>query len=114
MKTYIQALDLKDDPDLINEYKQLHQDVWPEVTESLRAVGVLDMKIYSVGNRLVMLLTVEDHYEPDDAFQEYLKRDPACVRWEETMERFQQRLPGTPADQKWVPMTLCFDLADYP
>jgi len=30
------ALDLNDDPALISEYKALHQNIWPEITESIK------------------------------------------------------------------------------
>lgn len=113
MKTYVQLLDLKDDPSLIAEYKRLHQSVWPEVIESLRAVGVIDMTIYCYSNRLVMVLTTEDHYQIDEAFQQYLNHDPACAEWERKMDFYQLGLPGTSAGQKWVPMEPCFNLSDY-
>lgn len=113
MKTYVQLLDLKDDPELIAEYKRLHQSVWPEVIRSLRETGVIDMTIYCYGNRLVMVLKTEDHYQLDEAFQQYLNNDPACAAWEEKMDLYQMGLPGTPAGQKWVPMESCFDLSDY-
>lgn len=29
MKTYCFALDLKDEPKLINEYKAYHEQIWP-------------------------------------------------------------------------------------
>ena len=32
MKKYCLALDLKDDVDKINEYKDYHQDIWPEIS----------------------------------------------------------------------------------
>ncbi|MEX1058520.1 MAG: L-rhamnose mutarotase [Natronospirillum sp.] len=112
MKTFVQLLDLKDDPDLIAEYKRHHQAVWPEVTQSLRGVGVIDMKIFSFGNRLVMLLTTEEGYQPEEAFQQYLNSDPACIEWERKMDHFQQAVPGAKVGQKWVPMDCCFDLSD--
>jgi len=40
MKTFCFALDLKDDPELIAEYKRYHEpdSIWPEVVESIRRV----------------------------------------------------------------------------
>ena len=37
---YCFTLDLKDDPELIAEYKRHHQNVWPEIRESLRGSGI--------------------------------------------------------------------------
>lgn len=48
MKTYCLTLDLYDDPRLIEEYKWYHEDqnVWPEVTESIRSQRILSQEIY--------------------------------------------------------------------
>ncbi|MDH5400111.1 MAG: L-rhamnose mutarotase, partial [Cyclobacteriaceae bacterium] len=41
MKRYCLALDLKEDPDLINEYKVYHENVWPEIKESITDSGIV-------------------------------------------------------------------------
>lgn len=38
------------------------------------------MTIYCYGNRLVMVLKTEDHYQIDEAFQQYLNYDPLALR----------------------------------
>src|SRR5437870_2750070 len=43
------ALDLKDDPELIAEYRKYHEKIWPEITESIRKSGIEDMKIAGKG-----------------------------------------------------------------
>lgn len=113
MKTFVRILDLKDDDRLIEEYKRHHKAVWPQVIQSLRKTGVIDMEIYAFGNRLVMLLATEDAYQPEAAFQQYLSCDPACVEWEEKMGQYQQPVPGAPPGAKWVSMECCFSLSDY-
>ena len=35
------TLDLKDDPELIAEYKRYHEHVWPEIAESIKSSGIL-------------------------------------------------------------------------
>ena len=55
---YCWALDLKDDEQLIQEYKDDHQAVWPEIITSLTDAGMEDLEIYAVGNRLFMIMTV--------------------------------------------------------
>ncbi len=112
MKQYALTLDLQDDPTLIAEYKKHHQNVWPQVLASLKQVGVIDMKIYILGNRLFMLMQTVVNYNPDEAFQAYLQLDPACQEWETLMDKYQQRLPNTPAGQKWQFMECCFDMAE--
>ncbi len=57
MKTYCFALDLHDNPDLIEEYKRYHrqENIWPEVLECIRAKGVVSQRIYLAGNRMVTI-----------------------------------------------------------
>ena len=47
-KRYCQTLDLKDDPELIEEYKKRHGQAcyWPEIGEGIKSVGILEMEIY--------------------------------------------------------------------
>jgi len=53
---YFLALDLKDDPALIAEYKAYHQNVWPEIIDSIKSAGITCLDIYCVANRLFMVL----------------------------------------------------------
>ncbi|MGA7634733.1 MAG: L-rhamnose mutarotase, partial [Terriglobales bacterium] len=40
------ALDLKDDRTLIADYKRHHEKIWPEIAESIRDSGIVDLEIY--------------------------------------------------------------------
>ena len=40
MKRYALALDLKDDPELIAQYKQWHRQIWPEIEASIKNAGI--------------------------------------------------------------------------
>ena len=44
MKRYCQTLTLKEDPELIEAYCREHGNVWPEIQEGIRSVGILDMQ----------------------------------------------------------------------
>jgi L-rhamnose mutarotase len=63
-KRYCLALDLKDDPKLISEYKQHHAQgqAWPEITKSIRDSGIEDMEIYLLGTRMFMIMDVNEHF----------------------------------------------------
>ena len=39
MKEYALTINLKDDPDLIEQYKVYHRNVWPEVLAGLKVRG---------------------------------------------------------------------------
>lgn len=107
------ALDLKNDPALIAEYERWHEpgNVPREIIESIRAAGIRDMQIFRAGNRLFMLLEVDDDFSPaakaaNDA------ADPRVQAWEALMGRFQLPLPFAKPGEKWVPMTRMFSLAE--
>lgn len=107
MKRYCLACDLKNDPALIAEYIDWHKRVWQEVLESLRQAGVFDMEIYSVGDRLFMIIEVTD----DFTFERKAEMDLANERvqeWETMMSRFQSVLPFSKDGTKWLPMERVF------
>ena len=55
---YCLALDLKDDPESIENYKKYHQkeNFRPEITASIKRAGIIDMQIFLTGNRLFMIM----------------------------------------------------------
>ena len=58
------ALDLKDDPKLIETYKKYHrpEGVWPAILASIKQAGIENLDIYLVGNRLFMIMDVDDSF----------------------------------------------------
>jgi len=109
MKRYCLALDLKDDPALIAEYKKYHREVWPEIRESIKASGILSMEIYNINNRLFMIIETLD----DFSFEQKAAIDAANPRvqeWEALMLKLQQPLPDSKQGEKWSLMELIFAL----
>lgn len=109
MKQYCFALDLKDDPDLIQEYIEHHKNVWPEVLESISDSGVLEMKIFHAGNRLFMIMETMDDFSGESKQQSDLE-NTRVQEWETLMDVYQKRLPFAKSGQKWVPMQNIFTL----
>ncbi len=106
---YCLALDLKDDPQLIAEYKKYHEAVWPEILESIKAAGVEKAEIYLVGNRMFMLLDVNDSF----SFEKKGAMDaanPKVQEWEDLMWKYQQALPTAKKGEKWVLMDKVWEL----
>ena len=103
------ALDLKNDPDLIAEYVRYHEHVWPEVLQSLRDVGIEDMEIYHVADRLFLVVEVNDTYSIERKARSD-RANPKVQEWEDLMWKFQVALPGTPTGQKWRVMERVFKL----
>src|SRR4051812_9009380 len=109
MKRFCLALDLKDDPVLIREYEDYHKKVWPEILRSIRDSGIENMEIYRVGNRLFMIMEVNDSF----AFEKKAAEDalnPKVQEWETLMWRYQQPLPLAKPGEKWMLMEKIFSL----
>lgn len=110
MKTYCLALDLKDDPALIEEYKRYHRPdvIWPEVLQSICANGVISEQIFLLGTRMVMILQTSDDFSFEAKAAK--DKDNSTMRsWEELMWRFQQPVPQARPDEKWVLMEKIFE-----
>ena len=108
-KRFCLALDLKPDPVLIEAYKAHHRKVWPEILESIRGSGIVEMEIYQVENRLFMIMETE----PGFSFANKANADlqnKKVQEWEQLMETYQQFLPGTTGNEKWRMMERIFSL----
>ena len=106
---YCLALDLKDDPGLIAEYKRYHEKIWPEITRSIRDAGVENLEIYLLGTRLFMILEAGPAFS-FAAKAEMDRVNPKVREWEELMWRFQKPLPEAKPGEKWVLMGRIFTL----
>ena len=87
-KRYVQTLDLRNDPNLIREYRKWHSEAhhWREIREGIRAVGILEMEIYLLGTRLVM------------------------AEWESFVAKFQGCDAHATSSEKWQMMERIFHL----
>jgi L-rhamnose mutarotase len=103
------TLDLKDDPQLISEYKRYHERVWPEIIESIKGSGILDMEIYLLGTRMFMIMEVSEDFS-FEAKTETDRRNPKVQEWENLMWRFQKALPQAKPGEKWMRMDRIFKL----
>ena len=101
---------MKDDPEIIRQYREHHANPWPEVEESLRAVGILDLKIYLLGRRLFMILETTDEFRPEIDFPRYLTLHPRCQVWEDLMGTLQEKVPEAQPGEKWAAMEQIYHL----
>ncbi|MCL6267741.1 L-rhamnose mutarotase [Flagellimonas myxillae] len=108
-KRFALALDLKDDPGLIAEYKAYHQKIWPEIEASIKDSGIDTMQIYLLGNRLFMIIEAGE----DFSFERKSQMDesnPKVQEWEDLMWKYQQALPMAKPGEKWMLMEKIFEL----
>src|SRR5215813_13989848 len=102
-RRYCLTLDLKDDPKLIAEYKRYHEEIWPEITKSIKDSGIEDMEIYVLGTRMFMIMEVKEGFT-FGAKAEADRGNPKVQEWENLMWKFQQALPGAKPGEKWLQM----------
>lgn len=109
MQKYCFTLDLVNDPQLIDQYKTYHQNVWPEIRQSISGAGIINMEIYLLGNRLFMLMETDASF----SFQKKAEADaanPKVQEWEQLMWQYQQALPQAKPGEKWLQMDKIFQL----
>lgn len=110
MKRYCQALDLVNDPTLIEKYKWHHapENQWPEINQLIRDAGITNMEIYQFGNRMFMIMDVDDTFSFER--MDRINQNPKSVAWEKLMWDFQQAVPGAQPGEKWVLMEQVYQL----
>lgn len=112
MKRYCFALDLKNDKNLIREYEDYHKKVWPEIISSIKGSGIEEMQIYRFGNRLFMIMEVNENF----SFEKKSVADnnnEKVQEWEKLMWKFQQPVEGSGVNEKWVRMEKIFELNEF-
>jgi len=110
-KRYCLALDLKNEPDLIAQYRFYHteQGIWNEIKEGTRSVGI-EMEIYNIDNRLFMICETQASIDFDKAWKEMNQGDKNPA-WEKLMQNYQQALPGRKLE--WVRMEKVYEVKKY-
>jgi L-rhamnose mutarotase len=109
MKRFCFALDLKPDPELIQAYEERHQDVWPDIRDSILQSGIQSLEIYRVENRLFMIMDTRDDFSLE-AKSLMDAENPVVQTWEEQMWKYQQALPSAKIGEKWIQMKEIFNL----
>ena len=110
-KRYCMTLELKDDPKLIEEYEGWHkvENIWKEVPEGIRKIGILDSEIYRSGTTLFMILTVPVEFDFETQMG-ILADLPRQAEWEDFMTKYQASKPGSSSAEKWTKMSRVFKL----
>ena len=111
VKRYVQFLEISDDPELIAQYRKWHSQEynWKEVRDGIREVGILEMEIYLLGSRLVMIVDAPVDFRWSEAMKR-LATLPRQAEWEALVSKFQGCRPDARSDEKWQPMERIFRL----
>jgi len=109
MKRYCQTLELVNDPEMIRKYCDVHRNVWPEVMEGQKKVGILDMQIYRKGTHLFMICDTVDDFDWERDM-ERLSKLPRQAEWEAFVAEAQGADPSKSSSEKWQLMEKIFGL----
>lgn len=111
VKRYVQFLEISDDPELVAQYRKWHSEEysWKEVRDGIRAVGILEMEIYILGSKLVMIVDAPADFQWDEAMAR-LATLPRQAEWEAFVSKFQGCPADARSDEKWQPMERMFRL----
>lgn len=108
MKRYTQTLTLKNDPQLVEKYIEVHSHVWPEIIAGQHEVGILSMEIYALDRTLFMIVDTVDDFDWDRDMAR-LATLPRQAEWEAYVSQFQGCDPNATSAEKWQLMTQIFD-----
>ncbi len=111
IKRYVQTMELRDNPALIALYRKAHSEpeAWPEILKGIREVGILEMELYILGTRLVMIVDMPAELDWDEVMAR-LATMPKQAEWEDYVAQFQQCVKGSTSDEKWQMMERMFHL----
>jgi len=110
-RRYCQTMDLRDDAELIRRYREAHDKAhfWDEIKQGIREVGIIEMEIYLLGNRLFMIVEAPADFDWDTAMAR-LATLPRQQEWEQHVAQFQQCSATATSDEKWQMMERVFHL----
>jgi L-rhamnose mutarotase len=109
MQRFCFTLNLRPDLNLIAEYVDLHRYGRPEIHQSIRDTGVLDMQIFLTGNRLFMIMDTDDTFTLEHKAAMDLA-NPEVLAWEQLMTRFQDVDESGDPTTRWEPLEKIFQL----
>lgn len=112
-RRYCQTLSLRDDPELIREYRRLHarEGIWQETLAAIRQTGVLEMEIYLHGTQLFMIVELAATDSWDDVMRR-MAQMPRQAEWEALTARFQKASADATSAEKWQLMERIFHRYD--
>lgn len=108
---YCRTLELRNNPELIKEYRRRHEkgNVWQEIIDGIKQVGILEMEIYILGTRLFMIVETPADLDLDAAMGK-LATLPRQTEWEAYMSELQDTSADATSDEKWQMMERMFYL----
>lgn len=104
-KRYCLTLSLVDDPEMIKEYKRVHSKemFWPQITQNMKDIGVLDMEIYLRDAQAFMVMDTKPGFDYEKDSEEWGNM-PGEKQWQDYVSKFQRTARDSSIKDKWQPM----------
>jgi len=99
---------LKVKPDMLDEYKRRHQDVWPEMRDALSRTGWHNYSLFLREDGLLVGYLETDDFQAAVAG---MAQEPVNARWQAEMSDFFEALDGQQPDEAMKPLEQVFFLA---
>lgn len=111
VKRYVQFLEISENEELVAEYRKWHSEgySWQEVRDGIREVGILEMELYILGNKVVMIVDTPADFDWETAMAR-LATLPRQAEWEALVSKFQGCSSEARSDEKWQMMERIFRL----
>ena len=112
-KRFVQTLTLNSNEEARREYIKWHSPEysWKEIRDGIREVGILEMEIYILGTRLVMIVDAPEDFDWKRAMDK-LATLPRQAEWEAFVAKLQGCRADARSDEKWQMMERMFYLYD--
>jgi L-rhamnose mutarotase len=96
-------------PDLLEEYKERHRAVWPDMLQALHEAGWRNYSLFARDDGLLV-----GYVEADDlvAAQEAMAGTEVNARWQASMSRYFIGLDGRGPDESFLLLDEVFHLED--
>lgn len=112
MQRFVKMLRLKPSVQAIELYKKAHDEIWPEIVEGIKAVGITSMELYRYGYDMVMIMELPDNINVEQAMSD-LSKLPRQDEWENFVGQYQECKEGDSSNDKWHSMEPLFSLANH-
>jgi L-rhamnose mutarotase len=99
---------LKVKKDKIDEYKEHHKNVWPEMLDALRRTGWHNYSLFMSEDGLLF-----GYFEAEESFQaslEGMSKEAINAKWQEFMAPYLENLGGAHADESMIELEEVFHL----
>ncbi len=99
---------LKVKPEKVQEYKERHKQVWPEMLDALRRTGWHNYSIFTNEDGLLF-----GYFETPESFQTALdgmSREEVNARWQDFMAPYFEGIGGAHADESMLELEEVFHL----